>query len=152
MICAMRMAHMRTSFLALALFLACSVFGPAFAQAPAHIVDISDPQNGGTVAAFAGDTVRLRLHSTPGTGYSWQLDKVDTKVLAQQGAPIFVPPPQNIPGAEGHMVFKFLAASPGSSPLQLSYVRPWEKGAAPARTFQVTVTVRPATDRPMPQP
>jgi inhibitor of cysteine peptidase len=124
----------------------------AFAQAPPQTVDISDPQAGGTVMVFAGDTVQVRLHSTPGTGYSWKVTQVNNAILALQAAPVFVPPPPGIPGAEGHTVFNFRAAAPGSSTLQLAYARPPEQGAAPARTFSLGVTVRPESDRPMPQP
>ncbi len=124
---------------------------PAFAQAPPQTVDISDPQDGGKLMVFVGDTVEVRLHSTPGTGYSWQVIQVDKNVLSQRKAPVFVPPPQNFPGAQGHLVFDFLAATPGVSTLQLAYARPWEKGTAPARTFTIDVTVRPASDRFMPQ-
>jgi inhibitor of cysteine peptidase len=124
----------------------------AFAQAPPQTVDISDPQAGGTVMVFAGDTVQVRLHSTPGAGYSWKVTQVNNAILALQAAPVFVPPPPGIPGAEGHTVFNFRAAAPGSSTLQLAYARPTEQGAAPARTFSLGVTVRPANDRPLPQP
>ena len=123
-----------------------------FAQAPPQTVDISDPQAGGTVMVFAGDTVQVRLHSTPGTGYSWKVTQVNNAILALQAAPVFVPPPPGIPGAEGHTVFNFRAAVPGSSTLQLAYVRPTQQGGARARTFSIGVNVRPASDRPMPQP
>jgi inhibitor of cysteine peptidase len=124
----------------------------AFAQAPPQTVDISDPQAGGTVTVFAGDTVQVRLHSTPGTGYSWKVTQVNNAVLALQAAPVFVPPPPGIAGAEGHTVFNFQAAAPGSSTLLLAYARPTEQKAAPAQTFSLGVTVRPASERPMPQP
>ena len=122
------------------------------AQAPPRNVDIDDSQDGGKLMVFQGDTVQVRLHSTPGTGYSWKVLHVNSGILAQKKAPVFVPPPQNIPGAEGHLVFDFLASAPGNSTLQLAYARPWEKGTAPARTFTIEVTVRPASDRPLPQP
>ena len=124
----------------------------AFAQAPPQTVDISDPQAGGTVMLFAGDTVQVRLHSTPGSGYLWKVTQVNRAILVLQSAPVFVPPPPGIPGAEGHTVFNFQAAAPGSSTLQLAYAGPGKKGAAPAQTFSIGVTVRPASERPLPQP
>lgn len=151
----MRLNHMRLRVAYCALFLTALLASAglfAFAQAPAQTVDISDPQAGGTVMVFAGDTVQVRLHSTPGTGYSWKVTQVNNAILALQAAPVFVPPPPGIPGAEGHTVFNFRAAAPGSSTLQLVYTRPTEKGAAPTRTFGIGVTVRPASERPLPQP
>lgn len=132
------------------LFAALAFSSVAFAQAPPRTVDISDPQDGGRLMVFQGDTVEVRLHSTPGTGYSWAVVTVDKEILAQKKAAVFVPPPQNVPGAEGHIVFDFLASAPGRTTLQLAYSRPWEKGTAPARTFTVEVTVKPASARPMP--
>jgi inhibitor of cysteine peptidase len=124
----------------------------ALAQAPPRTVDIDDSQDGGSLMVFQGDVVKVRLRSTPGTGYSWQVAHIDNAVLQEKSAPVFVPPPQNIPGAEGHLVFNFLAVASGSSTLQLAYKRPWEKDAAPARTFSIDVKVQPASDRPLPQP
>ena len=153
MLCALNQMRLRVGYGALFLtaVLAAARFF-AFAQAPPQTVDISDPQAGGTVMVFAGDTVQVRLHSTPGTGYSWKVTQVNRAILALQSAPVFVPPPPGIPGAEGHTVFNFRAAAPGSSTLQLAYAGPPEKGGAPARTFSIGVNVRPASDRPLPQP
>jgi len=151
MLCAcINMLHSRLAIIAFVAML----FGasPLLAQAPPRTVDIEDSQNGGKLMVFQGDTVEVRLHSTPGTGFTWKVLQVDKAVLAQKKAPVFVPPPRNIPGAEGHLVFDFLAAAPGRATLELAYARPWEKDTAPARTFNVEVTVRPASDRPLPQP
>ena len=82
----------------------------------------------------------------------WQVAQVDKAILSQQGKATFDPPPDNIPGAEGHAEFRFLAVTTGTSSLQMAYTRPWEKNTAPARTFTLQVSVRPAGDRPMPQP
>jgi predicted secreted protein len=146
----MRLRVGYSAFFLIVVFASAAFF--AFAQAPPQTVDISDPQEGGRVMVFVGDTVQVRLHSTPGTGYSWKVTQVNRAVLAQQAAPVFVPPPPGIPGAEGHTVFNFRAAATGSSTLQLAYAAPLEKGSAPPRTFSIDVSVQPASDRPMPQP
>jgi|HubBroStandDraft_1064217.scaffolds.fasta_scaffold33433_3 inhibitor of cysteine peptidase len=114
----------------------------AVANAQTRLTDVSDPDNGGALQLKKGDDLQLRLKSTPGTGYSWQIDQIDKTMLIQQGAPIFVPPPKQIPGAEGHTVWHFLAAAPGRSELDLEYIRPWEKNAAPARTFKLLVSIK----------
>src|SRR5271155_1477583 len=122
----------------------------ALAQAPPRTVDIDDSQAGGMLSVFAGDTVRVQLRATPSTGYSWQVVQVNKSVLVQKGKPTFKPGPEEIPGAEGHNIIDFLAAAPGSCVLELAYSRPWEKGSVPARTFSADITVRPASERPMP--
>src|SRR5215468_11756358 len=70
------------------------------AQYPPQVVEASDPYNGGTIQIFVGDTLLIRLHSTPGTGYQWQVSQIDKTILDQTSAPTFVAPPNPIPGAE----------------------------------------------------
>jgi inhibitor of cysteine peptidase len=105
------------------------------------LIDGSDPDDGGTVRMNPGDTLRVRLHATPGTGYSWAIGAADAAMLAESAPRKFVPPPKQIPGAEGHDVFEFRAARSGRTSLELKYVRPWEKQAAPARTFKIKVNI-----------
>src|SRR5262249_49416095 len=97
------------------------------AQYPPQVVEASDPYNGGTIQIFVGDTLLIRLHSTPGTGYQWQVSQIDKTILDQTSAPTFVAPPNPIPGAEGHELFHFRREKAGNSDLTLVYVRPWEK-------------------------
>jgi inhibitor of cysteine peptidase len=105
------------------------------------LIDVSDPDDGGSVQMSPGDTLRVRLHATPGTGYSWTVGKVDAAALAESAPRKFVPPPQQIPGAEGHDVFEFRAARSGRTSLELRYLRPWEKNTPPARIFHINVNV-----------
>lgn len=111
----------------------------AFAQG--KVVDVSDPDDGGMLRLNPGDVIRLRLHSTPGTGYSWQFVQLDKSKLDLVGTPAFVPPPKGIPGAEGHQVFHLQAKGSGTCVVDLEYLRPWEKNAPAARKFKITVTV-----------
>ncbi len=122
-------------------FLAVSALLLAAAASAGKLIDVSDPDDGGTVRMNPGDTLRVRLHATPGTGYSWTVDKIDAAMLAESAPRKFVPPPKQIPGAEGHDVFEFRAAQAGRASLELKYVRPWEKGVAPARKFKIKVNI-----------
>jgi inhibitor of cysteine peptidase len=117
------------------------LFAATAAAPTAKVIDVSDPDEGGTVQMTPGDTLRVRLHSQPGTGYSWTVAEVDAAALAESAPRKFVPPPQQIPGAIGHDVFEFRAARSGRTSLEMSYVRPWEKGVAPARTFRLNVNI-----------
>jgi inhibitor of cysteine peptidase len=121
---------------ALALLLAAAASASA-----GKLIDVSDPDDGGTVRLNQGDTLRVRLHATPGTGYSWTVGKIDAAMLAEAAPRKFVPPPKQIPGAVGHDVFEFRAAQAGRTTLKLDYLRPWEKGVAPARTFKLNVNI-----------
>jgi predicted secreted protein len=44
-------------------------------------------------------------------------------------------------GAGGTRVFTYTAAAVGTGDLDLEYVRSWEKGVPPERTFDLTVVV-----------
>jgi inhibitor of cysteine peptidase len=115
---------------------------PGTKSSPNPTVVVTDKDNEGQVSIAKGGTVVVRLPVTSGTGYSW--------ALAQNGAPQLKPlgkssmekPKDLKPGATQIQVFHFTAATAGSTTLEFHYARPWEKNAAPAKTFQVRVTVQ----------
>jgi inhibitor of cysteine peptidase len=106
-----------------------------------HTVAVTDLGNGGEVTLHKGDTLKLRLKATPSTGYTWQIAQLNISILTLASGPMYMPPPNVVPGAEGHQKFLFSTVASGRTQLQLNYVRPWEKNAKPARTFTLNVTV-----------
>jgi inhibitor of cysteine peptidase len=104
-------------------------------------VTVSDADNGKTVRLDPGDTLIVSLESNPSTGYVWQVARVDASVLAPSGQPVYRPGEQ-MPGAPGRQLFKFNAQKSGSAALKIIYVRPWEKGAAPGKTWEVNVAIK----------
>ena len=107
-----------------------------------NTINVTQADNERALALDSGDKLVVSLASTPGTGFGWKVADVDAKVLRQVGAPELIPNPHPIPGAPVTQVFHFVATGSGSAGLELDYVRPWEKSAAPARTFHLGVTVR----------
>jgi inhibitor of cysteine peptidase len=103
---------------------------------------VTEADNRHAVTIAVGDTLVVSLKTTPGTGFSWKISQIDDKVLHQQGEPQLLKAANPIPGAPATQVFRFVAASGGSTDLELDYVRPWEKSAPPQRTFYLGVTVR----------
>ncbi len=110
--------------------------------APGNTTSVSDADNEHAVLLANGDTLVVSLASTPGTGFGWKVAELDGKLLREIGTPEVIPGPHPMPGASATQVFHFQAVGSGSTGLELDYVRPWEKGAAPARTFKLGVTVR----------
>ena len=98
--------------------------------------------NGKTIAVGKGDSLIISLESNPSTGYVWQVGKNDNAILKLVGQPAFRPSTDRMLGASGRQLFKFEAISTGSNALELGYVRPWEKGVAPAKTFGIIATVK----------
>jgi inhibitor of cysteine peptidase len=120
---------------------------PAAAASPAQAAGAErhvDMAASGSHVELAGtDVLVVSLESNRSTGYGWSVSQCDQAVLrldsdptyAQGGAP-------GIVGAPGVEAFRFVAVAPGQTDLVLGYVRPWETGVAPVRTFVLHVTVR----------
>ena len=104
-------------------------------------LELTTADNAATVRVSRGGEVRITLDSNATTGYSWSLARLDPGVL-EKAHQEYVAPRTSRVGAGGQEVWKFKARSAGTTPLRLEYRRPWEKDAAPARVFEVTVTVR----------
>jgi inhibitor of cysteine peptidase len=101
----------------------------------------TEAENGKTVAMNQGALLIISLESNLSTGYSWRVSKNDNATLKFIDQSTF-PPKTPMPGAPGHQMLKFKAIAPGSDAVELEYLRPWEKGIAPAKTFGVMVTVK----------
>jgi inhibitor of cysteine peptidase len=106
-------------------------------------VELGELGQSASVQLRAGDTLRVVLAANPSTGYSWQANQNDARVLAvndieNQRAQI------TRIGAMRSQTLAFTAKAPGQDALTLNYARPWEKNAKPARTYAVNVRVNPA--------
>lgn len=100
---------------------------------------ITGNRNGQTVNVRVGDEVVIQLPAQMGTGYSWQLRAREAKIAVPQGEPELKSTPGQAPGAAEQQLFRFKIQAPGSTTVQLQYVRPWEKNQPPRKTFQVTL-------------
>jgi hypothetical protein len=74
------------------------------------------------------------------TGYRWVPTKIDANVLAQQGDRTVEASSSGVPGGPTSEVYHFVAASAGTTVLEMSLKRPFGSGA-PARTVHVTINV-----------
>ena len=100
--------------------------------------------SGRSVGLYASDTLTVELESNPTTGYGWDiveapdeevLKLLDSRYEHAAGA-------QELVGAGGTEVWRFKAVGRGFTSLKLGYLRTWEKGVAPVKTFSVQVEVR----------
>ena len=107
-------------------------------------MQLTDADNGGSIALANGGTLIVTLTSNPSTGFAWSVADPSPAQLALQGEPQYVPPGSTTPvvGAAGAQVFTFKAMSTGEAKLTLNYARSFEPGVPPNKTFTVTVTVR----------
>lgn len=104
-------------------------------------VKLTEKEAGKSVEVANGGTLEITLEGNPTTGYTWEVDAVDEKILKLEGEPDFDAASDAV-GAGGMMTLKFNAESAGETDLKLVYHRPWEEDEAPAETFEVSVTVK----------
>jgi inhibitor of cysteine peptidase len=117
----------------------CSVL---IAAQSSHPLVVTDSDNGKTFSLAPGAELKVSLNATSGTGYLWAVAGNDPAVLKPRGLGNFEMPKDAAPGAMGTQVFHFGAQAPGTTKLEMAYVRPWEKNVAPAATWSITVNVR----------
>lgn len=104
-------------------------------------VKVTDKEAGGSVEVAKGGTLEVTLEGNPTTGYNWEVESVDDKILKQEGEPEFNAESDAM-GAGGMVTLKFKAEEAGKTDLKLVYHRSWEKDEDPAKTFEVSVTVK----------
>ena len=102
-----------------------------------------EAENGCRRAVAVGATICVELPENATTGYHWEVNSVDSRVadvvrvISMES--IGAPSPQGMTGVPG--VYKLLlrVEKTGIYPVTLAYVRPWEKGVAPARVWHMEI-------------
>jgi len=121
------------------------------ASGPAE-VQVMERDNGRAID-LKGEVLAINLESNPSTGYSWQVRGLNRNILRQVDAAEWISSAPDKFGAPGTQVLRFAGVGKGRATLNLAYVRAWERGAAPAKSFSVEVNVvEPSSDVSYPQP
>jgi inhibitor of cysteine peptidase len=115
-------------------------------------VTVGEEANGKTVAAEEKQTLLVKLAGNITTGYSWGLRKLEGEAIEMVGKPEYVADkaPQKMVGSGGVFHLTFRAIKPGKATIALGYARPWEKDTPPAKTFALTVEVKPREPKAKP--
>lgn len=106
-------------------------------------VTVSQSDNGSHQSLVPGDTFVVRLKSNLTTGYRWSVTTADPTLLRKKPEQYKRPVPGKV-GQGGVQIFMFTALKPGETSVLLGYSRPFEKHAAPAKTFRVEISVTAA--------
>jgi inhibitor of cysteine peptidase len=102
---------------------------------------LTEADDGRTVTVRAGDTILLRLHENPTTGYRWAFDVLDSALVdAPKGR---YQRRTDAVGAGGDLQWVLTAKAPGSTRVALKLWRQWEGDTSIQKRFGVTVTIRP---------
>ena len=102
---------------------------------------ITEESNGTEINLAAGETLEVRLEENRSTGFKWVLEsssKAGEGVLALVGDSFEKGEAVGQPGTHR---WEFRAERAGSGTITLSYQRPWEGKASPARSFKLNVRV-----------
>jgi predicted secreted protein len=118
----------------------CAALAACASSGKASPVVLTQADDQREVRVARGREIEVRLSSSPGTGFLWQVEPLDAARLESLGKET-LPPAQARPGAESVTVFRFRALSAGSTALSFRLVRPWEHAAPPARRFEVRLVL-----------
>lgn len=110
-------------------------------------------RDSGRAVDLNGEVLVLTLESNPSTGYGWQVQGLDARILRQLGAGEWLPDTPGKLGGAGVEVLRFAAVTTGRTTLNLVYARPWKSAATQARSFSLEVNVlAPSRNSSVPQP
>jgi inhibitor of cysteine peptidase len=104
-------------------------------------LEITEEQNGGIVALIVNDVLYVQLEGNPTTGFTWEVENLETNLLQQVGESEYNSN-SNLAGGGGMFTFTFKALDVGVTPLRLIYHRTFEKNIPPAQIFEVTVDIQ----------
>ncbi|MFX1263621.1 MAG: protease inhibitor I42 family protein, partial [Promethearchaeota archaeon] len=102
-------------------------------------IQVTERENGQAIG-ISGEVLVLNLESNPSTGYGWQVQGLDARILRQLDATEWVPDTPSKLGGAGTEVLRFAATGQGRATLNLVYARPWDT-KAPAKAFSLAVNV-----------
>jgi inhibitor of cysteine peptidase len=126
--------------LPVALVVACT----ATPQTPAPVsgtMRVDATADGTTIRLKQGAELVVSLDSNPSTGFDWKVVESLPPQLTEKDDAFESSATPGVVGAGGKRVLTYTAAAFGTGDLDLEYVRYWEKGVPPERTFALTVIV-----------
>lgn len=95
----------------------------------------------GPVSLEVGGRATLELEANPTTGYQWELSAEPDTSIVTIVSDTFVAPDSSAMGAGGTQRMVVEGVAPGTTSIDLRYVRPWETDAEPAETATFELTV-----------
>jgi inhibitor of cysteine peptidase len=104
------------------------------------VIQLAEEDNDRTITMHVGDSLEVVLQGNPTTGYLWEMAPLEGKVLEQVGEGGYEAATDAI-GSGGRFTFCFRAVKEGKVDLMWVYRRPFEKKAAPLKSFRVHVVV-----------
>lgn len=98
--------------------------------------------NGATIHVRRGDRIVIRLPENPTTGYRWDPDAVDDRIVSLTSRE-YAPPAGGGVGAGGAVSMVFEAQAPGEGNIRLKRWRDWEGESSVRERYAIGVVVSP---------
>jgi inhibitor of cysteine peptidase len=118
-----------------------SAWGAGCARRTALTINAEKSYSGRTINLHVGDGVKVTLAENPSTGYKWELLARPEPVCVIVNDAYVANTAIGTVGNGGEHHWEFRAVDKGTATVSLAYRRPWEKDAAPAQTFTLTLAV-----------
>jgi predicted secreted protein len=107
------------------LLLTCLMLSQSPLLAADATITVTKEQGGREIALKVGDILQIELPSRGGTGYSWFAEATGApylKLMSEAAQQVG----KSHPGSPVVQVWRFRAAQPGATEINLVYYRPWE--------------------------
>ena len=101
---------------------------------------VSQDDNNKTITAKLDDVITISLRENATTGYRWNSEGVDEKIIHMEESKYSVPSDSAI-GGGGTRTFEFRPRSLGTAKMHLSLKREWEKDMAPIDQFVIFIQI-----------
>lgn len=132
----------RARWLGMVILVAASVFAAETVEEKMAVHMMAEAGES-AIRVRSGKPFAIRFYSNPGTGYSWELAaKLDPKLLVFLGEKS-EGGESGLLGGEEAFLWTFKALANGEAEISMKYVRPWEKGGAPAKKYVFKVLIEP---------
>lgn len=99
----------------------------------------TEAQDNSVLNLSKGQTLLIKLPVQMGTGFSWV--RVGKANLVRDDGNSVTSDKTVKPGGVETQVFQLTALAPGTETLRYLYVQPWNRGAKPAKSFQLKVLI-----------
>jgi predicted secreted protein len=117
-----------------------------------HTLFVTVQDNDSTLILHQGETLRVVLNGNAGTGYGWDLERLDPSQVellemeSRQAPSPLLPDGRSLHLAGGpqQVSFVFRMLKPGRSSLDLRHWRPWERACSVVERFRLQLVIVPA--------
>jgi predicted secreted protein len=106
---------------------------------------VDERWNGKRIEMKVGDEIRIELHGIGATGYAWHFDKLDQDLFQMRSEERKGEESKSGESVGTPTLYTWVikAKKTGTSVIEMSYYRVWERKESAIRQFEVKVTIAP---------